>query len=137
MSLEIDHVFVCTDDAPEGERVLADFGLRFGRYAVHDGQGTANACACFDNAYLELLWRRDADELQSERVRPLGLWERIRWRHTGASPFGIGFRASDDAAALETWPYEAAYRPEPIPIVTPRDAWHEPLLFLAPSSGAP
>jgi len=36
----------------------------------HQGQGTANACAFFDNAYLELLWRHDDDDLQSEVVRP-------------------------------------------------------------------
>ena len=54
-----------------------------------------NACAFFDNAYLELLWRHDDDELQSDVVRPLGLWERVRWEDTGASPFGIAFRPGD------------------------------------------
>ncbi len=71
MSLEVDHVFICPEDALGAERALADFGQQFGRRGVHRGQGTANACALFDNAYLELLWRHDDDELQSEAVRPL------------------------------------------------------------------
>ena len=55
MSLELDHVFICVEEATAAERALADFGLQFGLRAVHGGQGTANACAFFDNAYLELL----------------------------------------------------------------------------------
>lgn len=78
MSLELDHVFICVDEAPAAERVLADFGLQFGLHAIHPGQGTANSCAFFDNAYLELLSRHDDDELQSAAVRPLALWERVR-----------------------------------------------------------
>src|SRR2546423_1508425 len=89
-------------------------GLQFGRRRIHQGQGTANACAFFDNAYLELLWRHDDDELQSEVVRPLGLWERVRWRETGASPFGVAFRPEDDNVPIETWPYDAPFLPEGI-----------------------
>ena len=89
--MELDHVFVCVDDASAAEQALADFGLQFSVHAVHQGQGTANACAFFENAYLELLWRHDDHELRSEVVRPLALWERVRWRHTGASPFGLAF----------------------------------------------
>jgi len=85
MSLELDHVFICVEEATGAERALADFGLQFGLRAVHGGQGTANACAFFDNAYLELLSRHDDQELQSPAVRPLALWERVRWRQTGAT----------------------------------------------------
>src|SRR5258708_38002962 len=74
MPLAVDHVFICVENPHAAERALADFGVQFGRRRIHQGQGTANACAFFDNAYLELLWRHDDDELQSEVVRPLGLW---------------------------------------------------------------
>ena len=132
MPLAVDHVFICVENPHAAERALADFGLQFGRRRIHQGQGTANACAFFDNAYLELLWRHDDDELQSEVVRPLGLWERVRWRETGASPFGVAFRHENGEVPIETWPYAAPFLPEgtTIPIVTPRFMWHEPLVFL-------
>ena len=136
MATELDHVFICVEDAPVAERALADFGLRFDLHAIHEGQGTANACAFFDNAYLELLARRDDHELQSPPVRPLALWERVRWRQTGASPFGIAFRTEDAESCIDTWPYEAAFLPsgKNIPIVTAPHAAHEPLVFLIPAT---
>jgi hypothetical protein len=106
MSLELDHMFMCVEDAPAAERALSDFGLRFGLRAVHGGQGTANVCAFFDNAYLELLLRHDDHELRSAVVRPLALWQRVRWRQTGASPFGIALRTGDPEPPMETWRYE-------------------------------
>jgi hypothetical protein len=139
MPLAVDHVFICVENPHAAERALADFGLQFGRRRVHQGQGTANACAFFDNAYLELLWRHDDDELQSEVVRPLGLWERVRWRETGASPFGVAFRPENRQVPIETWPYDAPFlaKGTNIPIVTPRFMWHEPLVFLSLTSQAP
>jgi hypothetical protein len=129
--MKIDHVFICVDDPPAAERALADFGVQFGRRAVHVGQGTANACAMFDDAYLELLWRHDDRELASEVVRPLGLGERMRWRETGASPFGVALRPGEEGIPVETWPYFAPYLPAGahLPIVTPPHAWREPEVF--------
>jgi len=59
-------------------------------------------------------------------------WERVRWRETGASPFGVALRPENGEVPLETWPYEAPFLPEGtnIPIVTPRFMWNEPLVFL-------
>ncbi len=104
MALTFDHVFICSDNPQAAERALTNFGLQFSRRRIHCGQGTANACAFFDNAYLELLWRHDDDELQSEVVGPVGLWQRVRWRETGASPFGIAFRPEGNEVPVETWP---------------------------------
>ncbi|MGH7563005.1 MAG: VOC family protein [Gemmatimonadota bacterium] len=134
----LDHVFICTDDPRSAERALADFGLRFAQRVIHRGQGTANACAFFDNAYLELLWGHDNDELQSEVVESLALWERVRWRETGASPFGIALRPDGDVE-VDTWAYKAPFLPAgaSIPIVTPRSECHEPLVFLILGSQAP
>jgi Glyoxalase-like domain len=131
-SLELDHVFICVEETATAEHMLSDFGIQFGLRAVHGGQGTANACAFFDNAYLELLSPHDDRELQSTTVRPLALWERIHWRQTGASPFGIAFRSESVEPAFNTWPYEAPFLPpgNKIPIVTAPNAAHEPLLFL-------
>src|SRR5713226_1941585 len=120
MPLAVDHVFICVESPHAAERALADFGVQFGRRRIHQGQGTANACAFFDNAYLELLSRHDDQELQSPAVRPLALWERVRWRQTGASPFGIAFRTRNIELSINTWPYAAAFLPpgKIIPIVT-------------------
>ena len=142
MPLELDHFFICTPDASAAEDALVEFGLHFGGRGVHRGQGTSSAGAFFDNAYLEIICRRDDAELQSDLVRPVGLWERLRWQETGASPFGISFRPVGDAALspdVETWPYAAPYLPPGahIPIITPRHAWREPLIFLSTVSQAP
>ena len=138
-TLELDHVFICIDDPAESQRLLSDAGFQLGRRGTHKGQGTANACAFFDNAYLELLWRHDDQELQSEAVRPVALWERVRWRETGACPFGIAVRPGSDDLPIETWAYEAPFLPDGanIPIVTPRFLCQEPLLFLSLVSQAP
>ena len=111
MSLELDHVFICVEEIATTERVLADFGIHFDPRTVHGGQGTANACAFFDNAYLELLSPHDERELRSPAVRPLALWDRIHWRRTGASPFGIALRTEKVDLSIKTWPYEAAFLP--------------------------
>ena len=141
MSLELDHVFVCPPEERAAINALAEFGLQFARQGVHPGQGTANVCAFFDNAYLELLWRRDDAELQSNLVRPVSLWERVRWPESGACPFGLAFRTTgaDVPLTAETWRYEAPFLPTGafIPIVTPRHAAGEPLLFISTVSSAP
>jgi hypothetical protein len=136
MSLELDHVFICVEEIATAEQALAGFGIQFDLHAVHGGQGTANACAFFDNAYLELLWRHDERELQSPAVQPLALWERIHWRQTDASPFGIAFRTERVETSIDTWPYEAAFLPsgKNIPIVTKPGAADEPLVFLIPAT---
>src|SRR5438093_11692644 len=122
MALTFDHVLICSENPAEAERALADFGLQFSRRRIHRGQGTANACAFFDNAYLELLWRHDDDELQSEVVRPLGLWERAPSRETGAPPLGVASRSEHGDVPIDTSPYDARLLPQStnIPTVTAR-----------------
>src|SRR4051812_8246053 len=121
MSFELDHVFVATSEPGLLERALSNFGINFTRRSVHQGQGTVNACALFDNAFLEILWTADQDEVRSEAVRPLGLDERIRWHETGASPFGISFRPTEPGAnwPFDVWQYSPPYTAAGIPIVTP------------------
>ena len=88
MNWELDHVFFATPDLAGVERALSDVGLRFSRHVVHEGQGTANACSVFQNAFFEVLGIHDVDELKSELVHPLALYERIHWADTGACPLG-------------------------------------------------
>ena len=138
MSWELDHVFFASVDADAAEAELAAFGFAFTIRRIHPGQGTANACAVFENAFFEVLRSRDPEELDSELVRPLGLAERIRWRETGACPFGLCFRPTDAPSDPESWPFETwQYMPPyvpsgtSVPIVTPRRSLSEPLVFIS------
>ena len=143
-AFDLDHIFVCVGEDSRADRAIAalsEFGLDLSTRRVHRGQGTRNACAFFDNAYLELLCRADDVELGSDAVAPLMLRERLRWRETGACPFGVSVRPVDtdaDHTVMETWAYTAPYLREgtSIQIVTPRNTPDEPLVFLS-SSPAP
>ena len=137
MTWELDHVFLATSDADSAEQVLADFGLAFSERRVHSGQGTANVCAVFENAFFEILRPFDVRELGSASVKPLGLEERIHWHDTGACPFGVCFRPSaadgePEPWSFETWPYEPPYLPRgtSVPIVTPPRCLADPLVFV-------
>ncbi|BAZ68542.1 hypothetical protein NIES4106_33060 [Fischerella sp. NIES-4106] len=141
MQLELDHVFVCVDpQAPEAE-VLKAFGLQEGRRRTHHGQGTANVCFFFHNAYLELLWLNDTNEIQSPVVQATGLWERCRWKQTQACPFGISLRTLIPGSQLPfpTWDYYAPFLPQgaAIPIITKKNNLAEPLIFISPATQKP
>ena len=132
MHLELDHIFIATSEPDVLENTLAGCDITFTRRRVHEGQGTANACAVFDNAFLEILWATDREEIRSDVVAPLGLDERTRWRETGACPFGICFRATarPERWPFPTWQYVPAYAPAGIPIATPPGALTDPLVFV-------
>jgi hypothetical protein len=138
VSLELDHIFICTGLGGEGARCLEEFGLIEGKPNTHPGQGTACRRFCFTNCYLELLWVCDAGEAQSETARPLHLWERWQGRASGAAcPFGFGFRPGmrdDDSVLFPTWDYLPAYLPAPLSmeVGTNNHVLTEPLLFCLP-----
>src|SRR5690606_5097775 len=100
-----DHVFLGTAAPEADEATLEKFGFRFTQRRIHVGQGTANACAAFENAFLELLYVHDVNHLRSDVVSPLGLGERIHWQETGACPFGICFRVTAENFATGSWPF--------------------------------
>jgi hypothetical protein len=138
--LEIDHVFVCcATGAPEASALL-QLGFIEGTRNVHVGQGTANRRFFFENAYLELLWVRDAAEALEDRARETRLWERWLRRDRGASPFGIVFRPGEtqDTAAppFRTWSYRPAYLPSPLAIeMAVETTLEEPELIYLPFAG--
>ncbi len=141
MRLEIDHVFVAVrPGAPEAE-VLREFGLTAGTRATHPGQGTSNARFFFENAYLELLWIHDGEEVRSADVRRTGLWQRCRWRETRACPFGIAFRMCGEPGVppFPTWAHRPAFLPPGSSIDIAIDSANlaEPLLFVVPGGQRP
>jgi len=109
----VDHVFVfCDRGAPEQQH-LAAAGLQVGVRREHRGQGTANVCFGFGDAYLELLWLDDEAGARQPMVKPLGLQERARWQQTNASPFGVCLRPTAAGARppFVAWPYRPGYLP--------------------------
>lgn len=130
------HVFVfVSPGAPEAE-ALREAGMVESFRRRHPGQGTANSCWCFDNAYLELLWVEDADELASPQIRRTGLAERSDWRRTGAVPFGIGLRGK---APFPTFDFRAPYLPEGsvIPVALASGDPRQPFIFRSPGEQRP
>ena len=130
------HVFVfVTPGAPEAAALDAA-GLRESFRRAHPGQGTANACWCFDNAYLELLWVDDAAAVSGPPIARTRLAERARWRETGASPFGIAVRGAMPCAA---WDYRPPYLPAglSIPVALSSEDPRQPFLFRSPGDARP
>jgi hypothetical protein len=100
MTLQVDHVFVCTStDASEAEALVAA-GLVEGSPNTHPGQGTANRRFFFENGFLELLWVRDEREARSALTAPTRLWDRWVGRGKSANPFGICFSSPQGAEAI-------------------------------------
>jgi hypothetical protein len=143
MSVELDHLFICTAaGAPEAAR-LVEFGLLEGSPNIHPGQGTANRRFFFENALLELLWVADPAEAQAEGpARRMRLWERWSRRAAGACPFGVCFRPSAVAtgeAFFPAWEYRPAYLPAPLAIHVGMNSEivGEPLVFYLPFGRRP
>jgi hypothetical protein len=120
MHIELDHLFICTDQgAPEAEE-LVRFGLHEGPPNQHQGQGTANRRFAFLNGMIELVWVSDPAEARNESTRATQLWERWSARDSGACPFGICVRPTDPAPAqasqspFPAWEYRPAYLPDPL-----------------------
>lgn len=135
---ELCHLFLFVEpDAPEA-RALNDLGLRESCRRAHPGQGTANICYCFDNAFLELLWVTDREEITSPAIRRTGLAERSDWRANGANPFGIAVR-TETTPPFSTWPYRPPYVPEghAIPVALSSDETTQPLIFVSPGNARP
>lgn len=136
MPLEVDHAFIaCAAGAPEGDALLRA-GFVEGSANTHPGQGTANRRFYFENFMLELIWVADPAEAQSAQTRRTRLWERWSQRLSGASPFGIVFRASGDqdtAAPFPTWAYHPSYLPPELAIqIATGTTLREPELFYLP-----
>lgn len=140
-ALDIDHLFVfVAPGAPEARR-LDRAGLRPSYRRRHTGQGTANICYCFDNAYLELLWVADEAEIRSLKIARTRLAERADWRRSEASPFGIAVRTASVESPLpfETWDYHAPFLPDgrTIAVALASEDPRQPLLFRSPGTVRP
>ncbi len=114
--MEVDHVFIMTSSPEAAAERLQQFGLTEGASNVHPGQGTACRRFFFHNAYLELAWVIQEEEMRHPEVAGTKLWERAHYQETQYAPFGICFRKSpfDDQQA-PLWPDNWRYKPSYLP----------------------
>jgi len=131
--MEIDHIYICTEPkAPVGD-LLTEFGLAEGSSNTHPGQGTANRRFYFHNIMLELLWVENLEEVQSERTKPMRLYQRCQSTANTISPFGIGLRPTtekDETAPFPAWDYHPIYLPDSFKIqVADNTPLSEPMYF--------
>jgi hypothetical protein len=136
--LAIDHLFLFVDPDGAAIRSLEQAGLVESYRRGHPGQGTANVCYCFDNAYVELLWVTDLGELNSPGTARTRLAQRADWRRNGSCPFGIALRG-DSPLPFETWDYRPLYLPPgmAIPVALSSEDPRQPLMFRSPGNSRP
>lgn len=131
--MQIDHIFIRVQPGGPEADVLRESGLSEGSGNVHPGQGTANRRFFFANAFIELLWIANEEEIRSEQTRPTMLHERLSGGE--ASPLGICFRPN---AAFPTWDYKPSYLPAGMTIGIASDApLSEPMWFYTSAGKAP
>jgi len=140
-NLELDHLLVFVDANPPQIGEPNSAGLRETFRRRHLGQGTANVCYCFDNAYLELIWETDRAETSAAPAVRLRLAERAAWPRTDACPFGIAVRkhGTESQLPFDIWEYVPPYRPAGtiIPVAVASDDPRQPLLFCSPGGLRP
>ncbi len=107
--MNIDHIFIFTDDNGKVADDLVDFGLTEGSNRIHVGQGTANRKFYFDNFFLEILWVHNEIEIKSEQTKPTGLWQRADFKNNNFSPFGLCIVNTEDTEKL----FENAFKYQP------------------------
>ena len=128
---ELDHVFLPA--TAKQAQLLSDFGLSEAYRREHAGQGTANVCFCFANAFLELLYITDSDAVQQPTVAPLRLFERLSGA-PATCPFGICLRSADGGPVFDDYAYPLDGLPPGARVDIAQAGAEEPLWFsFAPS----
>jgi hypothetical protein len=131
----LDHLFLFVDDAQGAEALVNEAGLAETYRREHVGQGTANLCCAFDDAFLEFLWVTDPELLSSAPIAPTRLHERSRWRQGRACPFGFAVRGDLHAP---TWDFRPPYLPDlAIRVLCDAQDPNQPFVFAFPGATAP
>jgi hypothetical protein len=135
--MEIDHIFIFTHTPQEAAQRLRHFGLNEGSANQHPGQGTSCRRFFFENAYLELVWVSNEEEIKNPAIVKTRFWERAHSNESGYSPFGICFRktsSNEQDLFVEAWQYAPSFVPRgQYACIAPNDAFPwEPMLFEFP-----
>jgi hypothetical protein len=112
LKMDIDHIFIFTNNNGKIAEELVQFGLTEGSSRVHVGQGTTNRKFYFENFFLEILWVHNEEELKSDITKPTGLWQRADF-NSNKSPFGLCIANTDETERLfeSAFKYQPAYFP--------------------------
>lgn len=112
--MNIDHIFIFTEDKGQVADQLVEFGLTEGSSRTHVGQGTANRKFYFANFFLEVLWVHNEAEVNSELVTEAGLWHRANFSNAHFSRFGLCFINDDTTERLfdNSFKYQPVYFPQ-------------------------
>ena len=137
--MEIDHLFVFSDNHGEEADGLVALGFTEGSSRVHPGQGTVNRKFYVDNGFIEILWVQNEEEMKNGPAREISLWERSRTKATGASPFGlclVNDETTDELFSSST-KYQPAYFPQgmAIDVLAHPDQSYLPWTFRLPYRG--
>ncbi|MCZ8195699.1 MAG: VOC family protein, partial [Aquidulcibacter sp.] len=108
--MQLDHVFIFVDQKASAILDLVSKGLAVSYRRDHVGQGTANACFVFDNAFLELLYLTSETDARLAPIERTKLWERSQWQAMHTCPYGIAWRGDD--IGIATWPFMPPYLPQ-------------------------
>lgn len=138
--MEIDHIFLRTQHGAPEAALLQQLGLSEGSANHHPGQGTANRRFFFQNAFIELLWIADEQEVQSDATRRTQLAERLHLPAGDNSPFGICFRPSERVVTppFPCWPYQPSYLPAGMQVdIASHAPLAEPMWFYLAQAVAP
>ncbi len=139
-SMEIDHLFLRAQHGAPEAALLRQLGLSEGSANQHPGQGTANRRFFFQNAYIELLWIADAQEIHNDCTRPTQLAERLQLPAGDSSPFGVCWRpsASHLRPPFASWVYQPPYLPAGMQVDIARHTpLTEPMWFYLAQATAP
>ncbi len=112
--MEIDHIFIFSNDSGQESDDLVEFGLTEGSSRFHPGQGTTNRKFYFENFFLEILWVVNEKEIQSNLTAKTKLWERSQFYRNGNSRFGLCLVNSESTDKLfeKSEIYEPIYFPK-------------------------
>ncbi|MBU2713903.1 glyoxalase-like domain protein, partial [Zooshikella harenae] len=104
-------------------------------------QGTANRRFFFHNAFIELLYLDNPNEINNDITKPTQLSERFISHKSTASPFGICFRpesnTTNKAVPFKSWEYRPTYLPETLKVDVGVAPITEPMWFFLSFSSRP
>lgn len=134
--MEIDHIFIFSNNNGKEADNLVNFGFTEGSSRIHPGQGTTNRKFYFDNFFLEILWVIDTKEIQSEATAVTKLWERSQFDKNDYSRFGLCLVSSNrtDELFTKSQIYQPNYFPKgmSIDIITNERSPELPWTFRLP-----
>ncbi|XOV94145.1 MAG: hypothetical protein ACFHWX_05445 [Bacteroidota bacterium] len=116
--MNIDHIFIFSQNEGKEADDLVDFGLSEGSSRYHIGQGTRNRKFHFRNFFLEIIWVQNEKDIKNMITRPSELYKRAELLEKDISPFGLCISNTEDSDELfkNTYRYQPEYFPEGFPI---------------------